>query len=70
MSLTIPLRRRCRTQALNSLCKTDPSDFTDWMSFLSSNLMEEIRPKTEALGANTFHQHGKDEKANNLGTNA
>ena len=31
----------CRTPALRSACKTNQDDFTDWMYFLPSNLMEE-----------------------------
>ena len=42
-----------RTWAFSSECKTDQSDFTDWMNFLLSNLMEEISPNPEALNANT-----------------
>ena len=38
-----------RMQALSSTCKTDQADFTDWMSFLTSNLMEEISVNTEPL---------------------
>ena len=37
----------------NSACKTDQTNFTDWMSFLPSNLIEEIGPKTEDIGTNT-----------------
>ena len=33
-------------------CKTDEADFIDWMSFLPTNLMEEISPNPEALSAN------------------
>ena len=39
-------------QALSSACKTAQTDFTDWMPFLPSNLMEEISSNTEALRAN------------------
>ena len=35
-----------RTRALSSAYKSDQVDFTDWMSFLTSNLMEEIGPNT------------------------
>ena len=34
-----------RTWALNSECKIDQAEFTGWMSFLLSNLLEEISPK-------------------------
>ena len=33
--------------------KTDQADFTDWMSFLLSNLMEEISPNVEARSTKT-----------------
>ena len=39
--------------ALNSACKTDQSDFTEWMSFPPSNLMEKISANTEAHNTNT-----------------
>ena len=41
-----------RTQPLSSGCKTDKADFTDWVSSLPSNFMEEISPNPEALNAN------------------
>ena len=41
-----------RTWGLNSWCKTDQADFTDWMPLLS-NLMEEISLYPETLIANT-----------------
>ena len=41
--------RRNRTCALSSKCKTDQAHFTDWISFLQSNLMEEIGPNPELL---------------------
>ena len=46
--------------ALRSACKTDQADFTDWMSFLTSNLIKEIN-STEALSKNisVFHQNGE-----------
>ena len=31
----------------------DLADFTDWMSFLPSNLIKEINPYPETPGANT-----------------
>ena len=37
----------------NHAYKSDRADFSDWMTFLPSNLMEEISPNTEALSANT-----------------
>ena len=40
-------------KGLNSTCKTDQADFTEYMSFLPSNLVEEISPDQEALSANT-----------------
>ena len=42
-----------RMRALNSECKINQADFTDNMSFPSSNLMEEISPDPEALNKNT-----------------
>ena len=58
-SLLFP-HRVGRTEALSSACKTDQADFTDWMSFLTSNLIKEINP-TEVLSKNTsvFHQNGE-----------
>ena len=35
-----------RTQALSSAWKSDQGDFTDWMSFLTSNPMEKISPNS------------------------
>ena len=32
------------TRTLSSDCKTGQADFTDWVSFLPSNLMAEISP--------------------------
>ena len=32
--------------------KIDQSDFTDWMAFLPSNLIDKIRPDPGALSAN------------------
>ena len=39
-------------------------DFTDWMSFLLSHLMEEISPnqKFSVKTSEAFHQHGIAEK--------
>ena len=42
-----------RTKALISACKIDQADFTDWVSILPSNLVEEISLNTEVLGTNT-----------------
>ena len=46
--------KRGRTRVLSSECKTDQADFPDWMSFLPSNLMEEINPIREALTNKSF----------------
>ena len=35
------------------LRKTDPAEFTDWMFFLSSIVMEEIGSNPEAFNVNT-----------------
>ena len=51
-SFIIPYRGG-RKLALISVWKTDQADFTDWISFLPSNLMEEISSNTEALNVNT-----------------
>ena len=40
-----------KVRDLSSACQTDQADFTDWMSFILSNLMEEINPNPEALSA-------------------
>ena len=42
-----------RPGALSSAYKADCADFTDWMSLLPSNIMEEISPNKEVLNANT-----------------
>ena len=47
ISLLFPCKG-CRMWALS-----DQADFRDWMSFLRSNLMEEISCDTEALSADT-----------------
>ena len=52
MFVVDPLLFPFGTQALSSACKIDRADFTDWMSFLTSNLTEEISPNTEAFSAN------------------
>lgn len=44
---------RGRTSSLSSAFKTNQTDFTDWMSYLSSNVMEKTSPNTEVLYANT-----------------
>ena len=41
------------TWVLSSKCKTDQDYFTDWISFLQSNLMEDIGPNPELLTTNT-----------------
>ena len=46
--------RDARTSALSSECKIAQAHVTDWISFLPSNLMEEISPNPEALGVNTL----------------
>ena len=45
--------KRLQKQIKKQQCTTDQADLTDWMSFLPSNLMEEISPNTEALNANS-----------------
>ena len=39
-------------RALSTECTFDQADFTDGISFIPSNLMEEISPYPEALSAN------------------
>ena len=51
-SLLFP-HRGGRAETLNSACKTDQADFTDWKIFLPSNFIKEIHP-TEALSKNTW----------------
>ena len=53
--------QRGRTQALSSACKIDQADFTDWMTFLTSNLMEEISLNAEVLieKPKVFYKHGE-----------
>ena len=70
-SFIVPYRRG-RTQALTSACKTDQADFTYWMSFVPSNLMEEISSNTEALRVNiqSLWSTWKSWKANYLDINA
>ena len=41
-------------RALSSVCKTDRANFTDWMPFLPSNIMEQISPNTVALSVSTL----------------
>ena len=43
--------REGRTLALRSECKIDQADFTDWMSFLPSDLIEEISQDSDVLRA-------------------
>ena len=45
--------RRDSMRTLASECKIDEADFTDWLFFLPSNLIEEIITHPEALSANT-----------------
>ena len=61
-----------RTGVLNSECKIDESDFTDWKSYLPSNLMEKISPNPEASTQilEVFHQHGIVENTNDLDIDA
>ena len=68
-SLLFP-HRGGRTEALSSACKIDQADFTDWMSFLTSNFIKEINP-AETLSKNTsdFHQNGEAGKTIDLGVN-
>ena len=42
-----------RTRAIGSECKIDKVDFTDWMTFLSSNYKEEIGANLETITVNT-----------------
>ena len=47
-----PLSSLCRggrVWALSSACKTDQDDFTDWMSFQNSNLVEKISPSSKLI---------------------
>ena len=44
--LLLPYREG-NMRTLNSGFKTDQADLKDWMSFLPSALMEEIKPNTE-----------------------
>ena len=44
---------RGRMWALSSERKTDQAHFTDWISFLQSNLMEEIGPHPKLLRTST-----------------
>ena len=45
--------RGSRTRTLTSKCKIGLAEFTEWMSFLLSNLMGETSPNPEALTGNT-----------------
>ena len=47
---------------LRPVCKTNQADFTDWISFLPCNIMEEIHTNPESLFTNTFYQYEKTEK--------
>ena len=40
-------------EEVSSKCKMGQADFTDWMLFLPSSLMEEIKPGPEELNVNT-----------------
>ena len=73
MSLLGPLlfpSKRGRTRVLSSECKTDQADFPDWMSFLPSNLMEEINPIPEALTNKSFLSIEQLKGKKKLGINA
>ena len=52
--------------------KIDETDFTDWKSYLPSNLMEKVsaNPEASAQIPKVFHQHGIVENTNDLGINA
>ena len=51
MSFIIPLKIGWDTGF--KLCtQTEQADFTNWMTFLPSNLQEEISPNPEALNVN------------------
>ena len=41
-------------QGLSYECKIDQANITYWMSFLSSNLVQEINRNPEILSANTL----------------
>ena len=61
--LVIIQLKRGRTQALSSTCKTDQAAFTDWMSFLPSNLRKSaLIQKSFVQIPKAFHQHEKAEK--------
>ena len=42
-----------KTRASSSICKNDQADFTDWIPFLSFNLVEETSHELEALRASS-----------------
>ena len=46
---------------IQTLNVTDKNNFTDWISFLISNVMAETNPSPEALSA-AFYQHRIVEK--------
>ena len=53
-SFYVPFTGR-RTQTLSSKCKADQTDFTNWISFLTSSLVEEeISPNPEVLSVASF----------------
>lgn len=56
-----------KTRALNSECKADQDNFTDWMSFLPSNLVEEITPNPKALSKSTLSEKKTEKKKYDLG---
>ena len=51
-SFIIPLQWG-QVAGLSFAFQTDRADFTDWIFFQSSNIMEDISPNTEKLSANT-----------------
>ena len=67
-SLLFPSRRG-RTSSLSSECRTDQAHFTDCMSILPSDLLEEISPisqKPSAQIPNAFNQHGIPKKVKKM----
>ena len=51
LPILFPYREVRRGRAL--ACKIERADFTNWMSFLQFNLVEEINLNTKALSTNT-----------------
>ena len=44
---------RGRTWSLSAECKTGQAHFTDWVSFVQFNFMEEIGPNPKLLSTNS-----------------